>query len=96
MAEPLQVNPDDLRSAASCCSEVGDYLRNLGTGRALGGAAAAVAGSASAACDHAATVLDRITTVLAGDLATHSARLIRAADLYTRADEDIARCVGCR
>jgi hypothetical protein len=92
VAAPLRVNPEALRSAAAAESEVGAFLSGIGTGRAVTGVSGALPGlDSGSACELAGTVLDRFAGALAGELTAHSERLSLAADLYVRADEDIAR-----
>ncbi|WP_422743624.1 type VII secretion target [Mycobacterium sp. WMMD1722] len=97
MAAPLRVDPEVLRSAAALQSGVAGHLSGVADSRIVSGVATALARlDTAAACVQAGSLVERIAALLAVELADHAERLAVAADLYTRADEEIARWAGCR
>lgn len=97
MAAPLRVDPEALRSAAAAQSDVAAQLCGLPGAAAITGVAGSMAGLATAAAGaEAGATIDRVSAAVAGALTTHADRLRRAAELYTRTDEDLARwCARC-
>jgi hypothetical protein len=88
----LRVDPARLRAAAAAQAEVGAFVSGMATGQAMTSAADAMPGLASgAAAQFAGTVLDGVAGKVCGELSTHSDRLASAADLYSRADEELGQ-----
>ncbi|EHI14126.1 type VII secretion target [Mycolicibacterium thermoresistibile] len=91
MAAALQVNPDDLGSAATAQTEVAAAVSALTIGESISAAGAALAGlSCGSACQQAGATLDAVAGVIATDLSAHAERLTRAAADYRSTDQQQA------
>lgn len=95
MGGMLRVDPAALRDAARAQTDVGTAVSGMDVGASMTGAGAGVSGLASAgACQFVGTVVDGALGTVGEELAGHSEKLRRAADLYQRSDEQSGRRIG--
>jgi hypothetical protein len=92
METTLLVDPTHLREAARAQADVGAFVSGMNSGASVAGGGAHVAGLESeGACTLLGGLLDDATAAVHEALSDHSAKLIRAADHYQRADEEFGR-----
>jgi hypothetical protein len=92
MPSTLRVDPSRLHEAAAAQSDVAAFVSGLATGQSMSRAATGMTGLLSgAACHFVGAAFDDVAATISEELNGHSSHLVRAADAYHQADEELGR-----